>query len=472
MENQYQREQSHEHKKNLKAGLLPAEDEVSRIVASMMEDISWLEKLIDTRIEEIEDPGKTPIAFSQYPVPTFSNEDNPYASLVKQHGLGAAERLLLTAAVIQQVSPEIFTKRLRDNNQHIKLKFPEFGGYIDVIFTNFVPTLQTVLFLLAGNDKTNAAYYKLSLTRYGKLINEGILRLAPLIQGADESNELLFVPTITEEYLFYFQSGKKPRPDYGRAFPATWITTNLDWDHLVLSQRTSNEIREVMRWVEHGQKLTGLSKLFNPSYSCLFYGPPGTGKSLTAKLIGKKFNKDVFRVDLSMIVSKYVGETEKNLAHLFDRAENKDWILFFDEADSLFSKRTGISDANDKWANLEVSYLLQRMEDHKGLCILATNLRDNIDNAMTRRFQKIIYFPLPKQEERMVLWKNLLPETFAYHPSINLKKLAAYEFSGANISNIIKDVCLCAVENNSSQIEAQWLSDSIANELMKEKRTP
>src|SRR5574337_871503 len=116
-----------------------------------------------------------------------------------------------------------------------------------------------------------------------------------------------------------------------------------------------------MDWVSHGKDILSRSKnKINRSFPCLFYGPPGTGKSFTAKLIGKEYGKDVFRIDLSMVVSKYIGETEKNLAQLFDRAEGKDWILFFDEADSLFGKRTGISDSKDKWANLEVSYLLDR----------------------------------------------------------------------------------------------------------------
>ena len=290
--------------------------------------------------------------------------------------------------------------------------------------------------------------------------------------GTDDDNELKKIPSLAKEYLNYFQTGQRPRPDYGNSFPATWVTTGLDWEHLVLDPKTIKSVKEVMRWVSHGEKLMQRNKMFNISYPCLFYGPPGTGKSLTAKLIGKKYNKDVFRVDLSMIVSKYVGETEKNLAHLFDRAEGKDWILFFDEADALFSKRTEVNSSNDKWANLEVSYLLQRMEEHKGLTILATNHKDNIDGAMTRRFQSIIYFPPPKEKEREILWKNLLPEPFKYGKSINIEKLKSFELSGANIANIIKDTCLTAEYNETTSIKSEWLSQSIKKEFVKEHRTP
>ena len=130
------------------------------------------------------------------------------------------------------------------------------------------------------------------------------------------------------------------------------------------------------------------------SNKILFIGAPGTGKKILASLIGQQSGIEVFRIDLSMIVSKYIGETEKNLELVFARAENKGWILFFDEADALFGKRTNIKDAHDKYANQEVAYLLQKIEDYNGLVILATNMKSNIDEAFTRRFQTIIRFPL------------------------------------------------------------------------------
>src|SRR6201991_4144918 len=150
-------------------------------------------------------------------------------------------------------------------------------------------------------------------------------------------------------------------------------------------------------------------------YRALFYGPPGTGKTLTAALLGNEMNKDVYRVDLSMVVSKYIGETEKNLELLFARAEDKGWILFFDEADALFGKRTSVRDAHDKYANQEVSYLLQRIEDFNGLIILATNMKNNIDEAFVRRFNAILRFPFPEAAERKLIWEKSFPTgaTFA-----------------------------------------------------------
>src|SRR5690606_1665724 len=148
----------------------------------------------------------------------------------------------------------------------------------------------------------------------------------------------------------------------------------------------------------------GMEKRLNPGFRVLFHGPPGTGKTLTASLLGKYTGKEVYKIDLSMVVSKFIGETEKNLANLFDKAENKDWILFFDEADALFGKRTNVRDAHDKYANQEVSFLLQRTETYAGLVILATNFKNNIDDAFARRFQSHIYFPSPAFGERLKIW--------------------------------------------------------------------
>jgi SpoVK/Ycf46/Vps4 family AAA+-type ATPase len=126
----------------------------------------------------------------------------------------------------------------------------------------------------------------------------------------------------------------------------------------------------------------------------LFIGEPGTGKKTMASLFAQQLNKEIYRIDLSMVVSKYIGETEKNLKKIFDAAAHKNWILFFDEAEALFGKRTNVSDAHDKYANQEISYLLQRIEDYNGIVILATNMKSNIDKAFTRRFNSIIHFPL------------------------------------------------------------------------------
>ncbi len=212
-----------------------------------------------------------------------------------------------------------------------------------------------------------------------------------------------------------------------------------------------------------------MGKRIKPGYRALFYGPPGTGKTLASTLLGKYTQKSVFRIDLSMVISKYIGETEKNLSQLFDKAQNKDWILFFDEADSIFGKRTNVRDAHDKYANQEVSYLLQRIESYPGLTILASNFKTNIDEAFMRRFNSCIYFPLPKAEERFRLWQKAFPPHVTFTKEVDFKALAQkYELTGAHIINIVHYTCLSALNKGSNIITAKSIKEGIQKEFAKE----
>lgn len=230
------------------------------------------------------------------------------------------------------------------------------------------------------------------------------------------------------------------------------------WDQLVINDDLKGQISEIRTWLQYNDKLIGElngSFQFRKGYRTLFYGPPGSGKTLTAQLLGKELKKDVFKIDLSMVVSKYIGETEKNLEQLFAKAEDKNWILFFDEADALFGKRTNVRDAHDKYANQEVSYLLQRIEDYNGLIILATNMKNNVDDAFVRRFNSILKFPFPNVEERKQIWINLFPDHAAFRDrynsgnsnSIDVPELVkGYELTGGNINNVVHYACLKAME--------------------------
>jgi SpoVK/Ycf46/Vps4 family AAA+-type ATPase len=203
-------------------------------------------------------------------------------------------------------------------------------------------------------------------------------------------------------------------------------------------------------------------------YRVLFYGPPGTGKSLTATLMGKECGKNVYRIDLSQIVSKYIGETEKNLSTLFQLSENKNWILFFDEADALFGKRTEMTDAKDKYANQETSYLLQRIEDFQGLIILATNFKPNIDSAFLRRFQSIVYFKIPGISQREKLWEKALSRLPGENQVDVLKIANEYEIAGGFINNAVQFAWLNARKNNSKIITNQDILLGIKREYAKE----
>jgi SpoVK/Ycf46/Vps4 family AAA+-type ATPase len=179
----------------------------------------------------------------------------------------------------------------------------------------------------------------------------------------------------------------------------------------------------------------------------MFAGPSGTGKSMAASLIAKALSLDLHRVELAATVSKYIGETEKNLDRAFDTARAANAILFIDEADALFGKRSEVKDAHDRYANVETAYLLQKMEDHDGVVILATNLANNIDNAFSRRMHFIVEFPLPDVPRRELLWRGMFPREAPLGADVDFSFLARqFPFAGGDIRNIVLDAAYAAAQ--------------------------
>ena len=217
-------------------------------------------------------------------------------------------------------------------------------------------------------------------------------------------------------------------------------------DDLVISKSCRRVLDEFINFVRHGhwvQKQWGASMFGGPV--ALFSGPSGTGKTFAAAMIANALDFPCFRVDLGLLVSKYIGETEKNLSALFDAAGGHQAVLLFDEADSLFGKRGEVRDARDRYANMEVSHLLSRMETHHGPCILTTNLRRHLDPAFARRFQMSAEFVRPDADARLALWKKLLPPKAPMGKEVNLARLSeTLSLTGAQIRNIILHAACCA----------------------------
>ncbi len=171
--------------------------------------------------------------------------------------------------------------------------------------------------------------------------------------------------------------------------------------------------------------------------NALFAGPSGTGKTMAAAILANELGLDLYKIDLSQVVSKYIGETEKNLDAIFTGAENSNIILFFDEADALFGKRSEVRDSHDRYANIEISYLLQKMEDYEGVAILATNLRQNLDEAFVRRLAFSIHFPFPDEVDRRRIWDGIWPEGISLAEDVDLDLLSRqFKLSGGNIKNV------------------------------------
>ncbi|MGC9347766.1 MAG: ATP-binding protein [Anaerolineae bacterium] len=229
------------------------------------------------------------------------------------------------------------------------------------------------------------------------------------------------------------------------------ITPRYDWDDIILPEDQLALLHELIDTVRGRPQVLdawGLDRKLTSSrgVTVLFSGPPGTGKTMAAEIIAAALGLDLYKIDLSTIVSKYIGETEKNIERIFREAEQSNAILFFDEADALFGKRSEVRDSHDRYANIEISYLLQRMEAYDGVTILATNLRGNLDEAFTRRLQFAVNFPFPEAEDRLRIWHTLFPDSVPSSPDIDFNYLAEhFRLAGGNIRNIILSAAYLAV---------------------------
>jgi ATPase family associated with various cellular activities (AAA) len=230
-------------------------------------------------------------------------------------------------------------------------------------------------------------------------------------------------------------------PEFSREFPAVRLRTVHDLDDLVLPADVRDRLDALLDRIRAREQVLrewGFAARHDNAAGLhvLFHGPPGTGKTMAAAVIGAQTGLPVYRIDLSLVVSKYIGETEKNLAQVFERAEARDWILFFDEADALFGRRGEVSDARDRYANQEVSYLLQRLETFAGVTILATNFLRNVDEAFLRRIHVHVPFRAPDRRERAELWRAVLPPAVPLDAEVDLELVAEeFDLTGGEIRN-------------------------------------
>jgi AAA+ superfamily predicted ATPase len=410
---------------------------------------------------QVENPMEKPV-LNQIDSNGFIDE------FIIENNLTEIDILILGLALVPHVKPDFLSSIIAEYLPNGG-ELPEFGGIKTKNHRGILPTGETAQFLIAGNDLDKRILFYNYLHNQSFLYQKGIIKIDSVPNGEPKLSGLLI---LEDEYIEKFITGKILKPQLSSVFPAQLIETQLDWNDLVLNSNTLNQIKEIETWLKFNEILFNdwnMKSKIKPGFRVMFYGAPGTGKTLTVSLLGKYTKRDVYRIDLSMIISKYIGETEKNLSSLFDKASDKDWILFFDEADAIFGKRTNVRDAHDKYANQEVSYLLQRIENHPGLVILASNFKTNIDAAFTRRFQSIIEFEVPSYGERLQLWQNNLPKGIKIAEDVNLNELSKkYDITGANIVNIIQYACLRTLEDKNESINLNHLLQGIKKEYAKE----
>ena len=407
--------------------------------------MAWFQELLGVAMQRyFRAAGAAPAAMPEAP------DLKPLAGLAQAQALSTEEAVVLMLALAPHIAPQALDIFFVQNKE-LDRPYTEFGGWKGLSHTGFLPTGQTAVFLLR----------QLGLD----------IPSLPL-EGQGENEPLLSGKLIAPEVALASLNGKEYAPEYSADFPAKRITTPLEWQDLVLPYHLNEEIGDIVLWIQRQSEIRArwqLSRIVKPGYRCLFYGPPGTGKTLTATLIGKQNAMDVYRVDLSMVVSKYIGETEKNLAKIFDKAANRRWMLFFDEADALFGRRTETQSSNDRHANQEVAYLLQRIEDFEGMVVLATNLKGNIDEAFFRRFQSALCFPMPDERLRYRLWQKMLPrEWLPANSEALLNTAAEYVLSGGSIVNVIQRCAIHLYAKKRTTLTPEILKLAVAREQLKE----
>jgi AAA+ superfamily predicted ATPase len=412
---------------------------------STTSEFDYLEQLIQYRISN-------PSGDDLPAMPKVENWVLPVKKFLIEHGLDQDQDIatLLLIGLVPHVLPQLFDTAIQEK---IKASgdFPEIGGVRGKNFRGFLPTGQTIVYLLAGTNFKRRKQVEQLFWPDNALAKKRILWLEELPLGEPVMSGKI---TMAMDYISLFLFDTAAPPHFSTSFPAKKITTKLSSKDIVMNEEIKRHYKNLQEWILHNPELTSewdKQKRLKKGYRVLFYGPPGTGKTLTANVLGNETKKDVYKIDLSMVVSKYIGETEKNLEFLFARAEDKDWILFFDEADAIFGKRTGVRDAHDKYANQEVSYLLQRIEEFNGLVILATNMKNNIDDAFIRRFNDIVKFSIPSESERKEIWEKSFPFESDFGDIPNQVK--RYDLSGGNINNVIHYAGIQAVKRNNDKIK-------------------
>jgi AAA+ superfamily predicted ATPase len=443
--------------------------------ASLEAEFNWLVEIINLRLTELQAESSDAPTKTLFPAPpSMDNDLGVYHQWLVQNNATIEERLALSLALLSALMPEYLAPLW----WHQTSNGDTFNG-LGILWRTIddhgnkrpEPSWQTLSFLLhPGNLETRT-------TLLTMIHPDHRLHTQQLLQPvSNDSDAPLFRPLrLDHQCLFQWCAPPGLRTVADADFPAQELTTQMQWEDLVINDSVKQQLSRITLWLRYEDKLQQqlqVKKRIRRGYRALFYGPPGTGKSLTAALLGQSIHQPVYRIDLSAVVSKWVGETSKNLEKIFSHAQREKWLLFFDEADALFGRRSVQQNANDRHANNDVAYLLQRIEDYPGLVILASNLKDNIDEAFIRRFQTMVHFPLPGPVEREALWRKALAVYSEHCHGLDITAVAKkYSVTGATISNVFTQLSLnvlCAQERDDIYlINAETLTPLIHQELAK-----
>ncbi len=371
----------------------------------------------------------------------------------------AAERLVLILALLPHIRPD-----LTDYFKEIETASGSSLNSVQGIQAQvFIPSAETALYLLAGSNlKLRLGFQSIFYPQH-HFAQHGILSLESTPTGIPTWRGAL---QISREVLYQFSTGEELEPQTSPDFPASKLSTEQTWDDLVVPHPTRIRIQELLDWIKYYEEMAEHPEFARErkGYRCLLVGEPGTGKTMLGRLLSKETRRPVYRIALDKIVSKYVGETTKNIAKIFQAARHRQWILFCDEGDALFSKRsTKTQSAQDTYVNQDIAYLLQEIEDYPGIIVVATNYSQNMDKAFQRRFDTRIDFRKPETAEIIQLLENAF-KAFSLDPELDLPFIAQElkgHITGAQVTKIKHYLGLQAIKHKSWEITLPLFCESL-----------
>lgn len=446
-------------------------DNTKTCVQAILNETQKVSELIHLRyllLKSQDKSGTSPEEIQQSITDWFNSFDeldmnSAYAIFLREYGITFQERILISLLMAVEVNPGtrlVISNIISEYNVITGGKKTANLIQIDVRFWYFI---------LHGTDNESILIQFRSLNGFDRIFKEEVVKSSGEYGALSPHDELSLSPN----YFSYFLGGEKPRFDHGMDFPASLAQTHMAFEDVVLSKNTHESLASLKRYINYKKQAVNLPELeghIKPYYIGIFNGPPGTGKTITAKTIGKRHGMPTYVVNLANLVSKYIGETQKNFERIFQRFEGKNCILLFDEGDVLFGKRSEVKDAQDRYANQEIAYLLQRIESYNGIILISTNLRSperDIDQAFQRRISCIVHFGFPLEDERKMLWKKALPANYQYAEGA-LEDLAKnYQVAGGHIINAMSESLTMLLETGSSELTVDLLEKTIFAESAK-----
>ncbi|TND08175.1 MAG: AAA ATPase [Bacteroidetes bacterium] len=416
----------------------------------------WINDYIDARVA---DESRTFESITgEFPVPEITAE-SALGEFIAEHKLEPEAVFTLLFLFAATCNPQTIDRFSSGKRDHKRLRMVE-----DAL----LPSGYTLSWLLAGNNGIKG------MTLVEKLLNpkhvfnkKSILQLSGVHDSASAplNGVLQFVPGVLEMFL----TNRFQPPRFGDNFPARLLTTTRDFDQMIHPEYLREKMRIVVAEPAYEKTMRekyDMGEQMPLGYRVLMSGPPGTGKSMAAAVLGACMMRDVYQVMIHQVMNKYVGETEKNLDRLFNMAEGKGWILFFDEADAIFGTRgeEGKEDAGSRNRNEVISYLLQRFEHYNGIIFCATNLENNMDIAFKRRFQMQLRFSLPTETLRCKLWEQYLPD-FPRESRITIEWLSKFTLPPSAIANVCNRVMMYALHFGYKEIRFEDIDHEIKIEM-------